>query len=67
MTEPAPGAMLPPDPDPLADEPEPTPADDGKTADDTWHDAESAPPPDDVDDDEPPHAADPEFVIGGEG
>lgn len=63
MTEPEPGAMLPPDPDPLADEPDPTPADDGQGADAAWHDAESDPPPDDGPDDEV-HGTDPEF--GGE-
>lgn len=66
MTEPEPGAMLPPDPDPLADEPEPEPADDGQGADADWHDAESGEPLDEADTSEP-HAADPDFVIGGEG
>ena len=80
MTEPEPGAMLPPDPDPLADLDDPVPADDGLDVDAPEHDAESVSPggsamPDDGPDDEA-HAvssevgglaADDEAEIGGEG
>jgi hypothetical protein len=64
MTEP--GAMLPPDRDPLADEPDVQAADDGLGADDPAHAAEEPAPPDDGPDDEA-HPADPDVDLGGEG
>jgi hypothetical protein len=61
------GEQLPPDPDPLAAEPDVPPGDDGLAADDPAHGAEEPAPPDDGPDDEPPHPVDPEVDVGGEG